>query len=298
MKKITPIFKFTFDTVLPFFIPFIFEIPKDKLSNSLKWIFFVVFAVIYLLIKYIWIIKPRKKDKINECLLRFIRTAYSGTHEIIESKRNTLIHETEKRYINIKKNILPYDVHKYIYDICNEFKKVIANITQIDAGEISCVFIYRYVYDSCDMKDREWKWIAGKEPTNRSKINEFVKKRTTTYYNIINGGCRYIFGDSKESLAKSNKYYLSSSDQMHNNVGSVFSILVAFGNNSSDFVEGILTVTTHGCCFSDNLEIDHAADFLERVILDNIFPYYQKLIETELGLMYIRHKRRRGKKNK
>ena len=298
MKKMFAFFKFIFETVFPFLIPFIFEISNKDISYRMKWVLFVIFTIIYLVIKCICIDKPKVKNEKDEYMLRFVRAAFSGTHEIIESKRNTLIRETEKKYIDIKKNILPYDVHKYIYDICNEFKKVIATITQIDAGEISCVFIYRYVYDGCNSKDREWKWIAGKEPTNRSKINEFVKKRTTTYDNIINGGCHYIFGDSKEKLSKSKKYYLSSNDQMHDNVGSVFSILVAFGNNSSDFVEGILTITTHGCCFSDNLKIDQAAEFLERVILDNIFPYYQKLIETELGLMYIRHKSRRCKKSK
>ena len=76
---------------------------------------------------------------------------------------------------------------------------------------------------------------------------------------------------------------------MYNNVGSVFSIKVAFGNNATTFIEGIITVTTHGKYFTENMEIDNSSNLLRNMIIDEIFPYYRKLIEAELGLMYIRH---------
>ena len=76
---------------------------------------------------------------------------------------------------------------------------------------------------------------------------------------------------------------------MYNNIGSVFSIKLAFGNNSTTFVEGIITVTTHGKYFTEHMDIENASDVLRNMIIDEIFPYYRKLIETELGLLYIRH---------
>lgn len=108
----------------------------------------------------------------------------------------------------------------------------------------------------------------------------------------------HSFGDSKEKLAKMGLYHLSTRDEMYNDVGSVFSAKVAFGNNYSDFVEGVITVTTYGKCFSDNVKIDNSEEFLRKMLIDEIFPYYRMLIETELGLLYYRHKKRHKVKNK
>ncbi len=79
---------------------------------------------------------------------------------------------------------------------------------------------------------------------------------------------------------------------MYNNIGSAFSIKVAFGNNNSPLVEGILTVSTYGKHFTDNIDIEKADDVFKRMIIDEIFPYYRRLIELEFGMLYLRHVRR------
>lgn len=122
-------------------------------------------------------------------------------------------------------------------------------------------------------------------------MNDFVQKKGTTYYPIINENTHYIFGNSKEELAKQNCYYIGGKDKMYNNVGSIFSIKVAFGNNVTTFIEGIITITTHGKYFTEYLDINDASNVLRDMIINEIFPYYRKLIETELGLLYIRHSR-------
>lgn len=76
---------------------------------------------------------------------------------------------------------------------------------------------------------------------------------------------------------------------MYNNIGSIFSIKVAFGNNATTFVEGIITVSTHSKYFTEHMDIDNAVNILKKMIIDEIFPYYKNLIETELGFLYIRH---------
>ena len=48
----------------------------------------------------------------------------------------------------------------------------------------------------------------------------------------------YIFSNSKKQLAHQGFYHLGGRDKMYNNVGSVFSIKVAFGNNVTTFIEG------------------------------------------------------------
>jgi len=280
--------EFILFTICPFFIPFINEISSSLINYKLKWIMILGIALIDFWFAYRTLINKENELK-DDYIQKSVRFAYSGAHEIIERKRDSLAHETEFNRINIKKNILPYDIHLHINDICREFKKVISSITQINNEYISTTFIYRYAYIGCSEKENQWKWIGGREPISNCDLNDLVKKENTTFYNIINGNTHYIFGNSKEELAQQKLYHLGRRDEMYNNIGSVFSIKIAFGNNFTTFVEGIITVTTHGKKFIDNMNIDNAEKVLRNMIIDEIFPYYRKLLESELGLLYLRH---------
>jgi hypothetical protein len=289
MKKNKRILKdFILFTALPFFIPFIVQIPKSLIAPNIKWIIIIFVTGLDFYFAYKSLLE-KEKDNNNEYIQRSIRYAFSGAHEIIERKRDVLSHETEFKRIDIKNNILPYDIHSQINDICKEFKKVMSSITQINNEFISITFVYHYAYDECSENDKQWKWIGGREPIGKIPLNDLIKKETTTFYQIINGNTHYIFGNSKKELADQGQYYLSKRDQMYNNVGSIFSIKLAFGNNAKTFVEGIVTVTTHGKYFTQYLDIDNSSQVLRNMIIDEIFPYYKKLIESEMGLMYIRH---------
>ncbi len=287
------IFKeFIFFTVIPFLIPFILEIPTKYVSLHFKWGMIIIIVVIDFYFSYKSLIQ-KQKDINKNCIHESLRYAYSGAHEIIERKRDNLSHETELKSIDIRRNMLPYDVHAHITDICKEFKKVIASITKISNEFISVTFIYRYTHEGCSSKENEWKWISGREPINDFSLNEFVNKEDTTFYHIINDKINYIFGNNKEELAKEGYYHLGARDKMYNNLGSVFSIKLAFGNNIETFVQGIITVTTHGKQFVDENSNDITADMLRNMIIDEVFPYYRKLIENEMGILYIRHRYRK-----
>ena len=161
-------------TVLPFFIPFINEI--TFISKPIQWTIIISVAFIDFYFSYKTLLE-KENDLINNYIKKSIRYAYSVAHEIIERKRDVLSHETEFNRINIKNNILPYDIHLQINDICKEFKKVIASITQINNEFISVTFIYHYTCEGCSKKDRQWKWIGGREPISNVDLNEFVKKK-------------------------------------------------------------------------------------------------------------------------
>lgn len=275
-------------TIIPFIIPFLVEIPDTLIDTKLKWIVILFSGILDFYFAYKSLIEKEKVSSM-EWIQKSIRHAFSGAHEIIERKRDTLSHETEFNKINITNDILPYDVHSHINDICKEFKKVMSLITQISNEFISVTFIYHYSYNGCEENDKTWKWIGGREPIGKLPLNDLIKKENTTFYQIINGNTYYIYGNNKKELAEEGKYYLSKRDQMYDNVGSVFSIKLAFGDNSTSFVEGIITVTTHGKYFTENISIENSSNVLQKMIIDEIFPYYKKLIETEMGLMYIRH---------
>lgn len=137
--------EFILFTICPFFIPFINEISSSLINYKLKWIMILGIALIDFWFAYRTLINKENELK-DDYIQKSVRFAYSGAHEIIERKRDSLAHETEFNRINIKKNILPYDIHLHINDICREFKKVISSITQINNEYISTTFIYRYAY--------------------------------------------------------------------------------------------------------------------------------------------------------
>lgn len=157
---------------------------------------------------------------------------------------------------------------------------------------VSCTLIYKYSYDGCE--DKGWRWAAGRDPVNYLDLNKFVEKTDTSYYQIISDKTDFVYVPKKEKLSSDevNKYHLGKRDGMYNNIGSAFSIKVAFGNNNSPLVEGILTVSTYGKHFTDNIDIEKADDVFKRMIIDEIFPYYKRLIELEFGMLYLRHVRR------
>lgn len=282
--------EFLLFTVFPFFIPFINEIDESLINTKLKLAIIILIAFVDFIFAF-KTLREKENDSKNTYIQKSIRYAYSGAHEIIERKRDTLSHETEFNKIDIKENILPYDIHSHIDDICKEFKKVIASITQINNEFVSSTFIYRYTDDEFRAEDQQWKWIGGREPISNRPLNEFIKEKDTTFYHIINDNIHYIFGNSKKELARRKLYHLSARDNMYDDIGSIFSIKLAFGNNITTFVEGIITVTTHGRYFINNDGINNniTPNDLRNMIIDEIFPYYRKLIETELGLLYIRH---------
>ena len=275
-------------TVVPFIIPFLSEIPDDKISPSVKWVIIICAIIVDFFFAYKSLIKNKKEEN-KEYIYNSIRYAYSGAHEIAKRKRDNLSHEIEFNMVNIKDNILPYDIHSHISDICEEFKKIISTITKVNTEYISISFIYRYTYPGCSDSDQQWKWLGGREPIKNFELNQFIHIEDTMFYNIIDKDKHYIFGNDKIELSIKKEYHLGTRDAMHDNIGSAFAIKLAFGENSNTLVEGIISVTTHGMRFDKNMIIDNAPNILKNMIINEIFPYYRYIFEIELGLLYLRH---------
>ena len=278
-------------TLVPFLIPFINEIENRWISQKAKWIMIVILILVDCFFSFREL-KTEEDDQKELFLQKSVRYAYSYAHELMEHKRDTLSHDLEFGKINLEKNILPYDVHSRIIEICRQFKNVVSSITQINSEYVSCTLIYKYSYEGC--KDTGWRWAAGRDPINYLDLNKFIKVTDTSYYQITSHRTDFVYVAKKDKmrLDSENTYYLGNRDRMYNNVGSAFSIKVAFGDNKSPLVEGILTVSTYGKHFTDNMDMEKADDVFKRMIIDEIFPYYKKLIELEFGMLYLRHMER------
>lgn len=278
---------FIIQTVIPFLLPFIFEIPNEWIAIWIKIPF--LFLAAYIDLRLIYLLNEKRENDINKDFENQIaRYAYSSVYELNERKRNYLVKLSYGNNFSIPRNALPYDVHEYISETCNSFKNVISQITDISKEYISVSFIYRYIYTGSNEEDLQWRWITGKEPTMKTPLNDFIKIEDTVYHFLINGTETVVFCNDKLDLEKDGHYYMSVRDKRHNKIGSIFAIKIMFSNNAQSFTEGVLVISTYGKRFvEDN---DHEkSNQLRRLFIDDLFPYYQRLLETELGMLYLKH---------
>lgn len=280
---------FIIRTVIPFAIPFILEIEDEHISKTAKLIIIFIASVFDLILIY-FIDKKEKQDNEEALKNKIARNAYSNVYELNERKRNFMVECSYNKEFLIPKKFLPYNVHEYIEEICHSFKNLMCQITSIDKEYVSVSYIYRYIYDGASKEDKTWKWITGREQTMQTPINKFVRQKDTVYYTLIYGKDTSVFYNDKLAMEQENLYYMSSRDRMHNKVGSILGVQLMFSNNAKSFTEGILIISSYGKRFvDDNNEVE--INKLRKLVFDDLFPYYQRLLETELGVLYLRHKR-------
>lgn len=71
-------------------------------------------------------------------------------------------------------------------------------------------------------------------------------------------------------------------------LGSIFGVQLMFSNNAELFVEGVMVVSTYGKKFVPSNDINKINQ-LKRLVIDDLLPSYQRMLETEMGMLYLRH---------
>lgn len=284
--------QFLFCTIIPIIIPFILIIPEDWVSLPMQLISIGVFLTLDLLYAsrfYKQIITEKQKSLLNKTT----RTAYSNAYELSERKRDCIIAKSYGEDYSIPSEKIPYDTHNYISEICKNFRDTISQITSISQEHMSVTFIYHYIYPTAKDDDKSWRWVVGKESTTRTPLDVFVDRDNSLYHYLIHGegkeNINSIFYNDKKELAQLSHYYMSPRDKDHNQIGSVFAVKVIFGNNAHSFVEGILLISTYGKRFVEKGNEEYTDIELKNLLLEELFPYYQRLLETELGVLYLKH---------
>lgn len=279
-------------TFVPLVLPFILEIPSEVMSCLARTLLFLFFLVADLV--FIWIFyKKRAKNQSASKISKVTRAAYSNAYQLSERKRNYLINKSYDDKFAMPKEFIAYDVHDYISEICNNFRDTVSAITKISKEHMSVTFVYRYIFDDANNDELSWRWVVGKDTAMRMPLNKLVNKQGTLYNWMVNGnkgdGENFVFANDKKDLEKQARYYMSTRDKNHNCQGSVFASKVYFGNNATSFVESIILVSSYGVQFArQDSEFD--AVELKNLLFDELFPYYQRLLETELGVLYLRHR--------
>ena len=297
------IWEFVVMTLIPIFITLFQTVIPDRIvSETLRWIITLVFAIIDCVL-IIWLYGKNLRKREVLLAVKTKGTAYSNAYQLCERKRNEIAKRTypkengEAEEFHILKEQIPYNVHDYIAEICINFRDTIAQITSINQEYMSVTFIYHYDYKGATADDKAWRWVVGKESSTRTPLNQFVEREGSLYNYLINGKegkINSIFSNDKKRLAYEGHYYMSARDDDHNKIGSVFAVKVPFGNNAENFVEGVLLVSSYGKQFVEK-DSEYTENGLKNLIFEELYPYYQRLLETELGVLYLRHEKKTEK---
>lgn len=299
--------KFIINIVLPALIPFIitivlsvWELNKEYASwiallKSFPFIFLLIMCILSIInfffqLRY-WIRDFRERRL--EWKNRAYHHAYYNLYDVLIAKT----HEFSKRALKLEpgsicEENIPYDVFDHIRDVCNGFRDAVAGITNIPTTHIHVSFIYHYVYEKANTKDKAWRWIIGKDSNVNIPLNSFTQRDESMYHFLIHNNRSLAFYNDKHEAADECKYYFSDKDRLYDQDGSVFASKFAFSNNAEICCEGIIMVTTYGKQFVMKND-EHTVEEFKKMLIDEIFPCYKNLLIAELGMLYFRHKRER-----
>lgn len=284
-------------TIAPVFIPALLLLPKNIISESgcyalMALLYIGDFVLVWRL--FINIKKERREALIN----RINAAAYTNAYQLSERKRDSIVLKSYDEKYSLTKEVIPYNVLEYISEICRNFRDTISEITSIPQEHMSVTFIYHYDYKGATEEDRSWRWVVGKEFSTRTALDKFIERDNSLYNYLINGEdgkVNSIFCNDKKELAYQGHYYMSPRDKDHNRIGSVFAVKVMFGNNGGNFVEGVLLVSSYGKRFVEK-ESKYTEEELRIILFEELYPYYQRLLEAELGMQYLKHDKTKKRK--
>jgi len=281
------VIKNIFFTIIPATIfPLIDNLPM--FDNSSK-VVFIIIAIIFIIYQVIHLSLKEENDnkKLRDDLNNYekYQTSQKILNNVIEVeklKRNLLKTENLPDY---KKQVLLYNPHEFVEQICSNVKLLISNLTEITLSSLSVSFIYQYPeYNS------NWQWITRKNSSINKDLNDFiVNDNFHSYFNyIITNNFSSHFENDKENLVKEGHYWISENDKRFSSLGSIASYRMTFMKNETILCIGYLVISTYGMTFVEKDNTEKISNF-NNLLTNNIIPSYRHLIETELGFMYVRH---------
>lgn len=262
----------------------------NSLNPETKWIF-VLIATAFILqqvIKYSLKEEKEKNELKNELNIykkyQISQKILNSLMELDEYKRNLLKTDMLSDY---KTEVLLYNPHSYINEICSNIKKLLSAITDINLSSLSVSFIYQYTeFDS------KWKWITRKNSTINRDLHEFIiDKNSHSYFNyIITNDISSHFEHDKENLMREGHYWISENDKRFPILGSIASYKMTFIKDEKIRCIGYMVISTYGRNFVENIHDQEQIQDFNYLLSSIIVPSYRCLIEAELGFMYERHK--------
>ena len=302
--------------------------PVSWIINALVLLFFLFgFVSILLIIKnYNRIVKYKKNyhyyvesKRITTALLTATkRTDFAKTYNILQSTYNNV---NKWHPIDYCQNILVYDVHQHIRDLCIQLKELIVSLVpdELTDDMVTVDLVYEYpsekefekkaLFEDCciinnqtqdadenvsPVKEGElnllnWKVITSGDHTSSSvNLHMYLNASNSFYSHLCNQG--YVFGNDKKDLEKANHYIWSTKDREHSCNGSIVGVVVELKNDAPEivFIRAYLTITTYGRKLVEETDILNESQF-EKLLKETVINCYKTRIESEFAQMFVRH---------
>lgn len=257
--------------------------------NETSKIIFIIIAIIFIIYQVVTLSlkEERNNQKLHDDLDNYQKYQMSqkilnSTIEVEKIKRNLLKVDILPDY---KKDVLLYNPHEFVEQICSNIKLLISNITEIALSSFSVSFIYQYPENNSN-----WQWITRKNSTINNDLNNFIMDDNFhSYFNyIITNNLSSHFENNKENLVKEGHYWISENDKRYSTLGSIASYKMTFMKNETILCVGYLVISTYGTTFVED-DDPEKIEYFNNLLTNNIIPSYRHLIESELGFMYVRH---------
>ena len=215
----------------------------DNLSifNDAAQAVFVIIAIVFVFYQVVALSLKEEKNnqKLHEDLDNYKKYQMSqkilnSTIEVEKLKRNLLKADILPDY---KKDVLLYNPHEFVEQICSNIKLLISNITEIALSSFSVSFIYQYPENNSN-----WQWITRKNSTINNDLNNFIMDDNFhSYFNyVITNNLSSHFENNKENLVKEGHYWISENDKRYSTLGSIASYKMTFMKNETILCVGYL----------------------------------------------------------
>lgn len=254
--------------------------------------------------------KMQIRSEINQARAT-AKTVLSHLTQLADDKTHKI---KEQTYIDKKTNfpkglghseVLFYNVHQYLMDICLNLRDVVAELIEADNEYVDVSLIYRY-----EGENEPWKWAIGRSGTSDAcRLEELVNEKGSFFHYLITGesgkGIQkssmgedahdhdIVFANEKKALIDRECYAPGRRDKLFKGVGSIMGINLTAFNNEASLVHAVMIVSTYGVNFV-NVDTHDKSDVeaFERRISCEVLPYYISHIQSELCSMYLRHQKR------
>lgn len=249
----------------------------------------------------------------NALLTATKRTDFAKTCSILQTSYG---HVHEWRPFNYSENILVYDIHQHLRDLCIRLKELIVNLMPQEFNDDMVTVDLAFTYPSDELfqkngleeidcavnrsadkaatqkaaaDNKKWKIITSGDHTSFGvNLHEYLSKDHSFYKHLGEQG--YVFANDKSVLESENHYIWSSKDDEHHRSGSIVGSVIELKNDTPEtvFVRAYLTITTYGRKFVEATDSLKETDF-ERLLKETVINSYKTRIEAELSQMFIRH---------
>lgn len=252
-----------------------------------------------------------ESKRVSTALLTTLkRTNFEKTCSILQSTYSNM---PDSHPINYCQNVLVFDMHQHIRNICIRLKEMIVDLApdELNDDMVTVDIVFSYLSDNqfnkqiqdhgCisqknEQKDDDttngktkWKIItSGDHTSSNVNLHRYIED-TGSFYTYLEGQ-GYYFCNDKSCLEEKNHYIWSSKDREYNRIGSIVGTTIELKNDDPEivFVRAYLTITTYGRKLveeGDLLDEEH----FEKMFKETVINSYKTVIESEFAQMFIRH---------